>query len=83
MLADGGYLYGGAAIVGEAGAELLTQQGGRTKVTPLNGSNNQGDIIDYRKMAQAFASVMANMAMYVDEDGVAKMVDKRLVEVMA
>jgi len=83
MLADGGYLYGGAAIVGEAGAELLTQQGGRTRVTPLNGSNNQGDIIDYRKMAQAFASVMANMSMYVDEDGVAKMVDKRLVEVMA
>ena len=83
MLADGGYLYGGAAIVGEAGAELLTQQGGRTRVTPLNGSNNQGDIIDYRKMAQAFASVMANMAMHVDEDGVAKMVDKRLVEVMA
>lgn len=83
MLADGGYLYGGAAIVGEAGAELLTQQGGRTRVTPLNGSNNQGDIIDYRKMAQAFASVMANMAMYIDEDGVAKMVDKRLVEVMA
>lgn len=83
MLAEGGYLYGGAAIVGEAGAELLTQQGGRTRVTPLNGSSNEGDIIDYRKMAQAFASVMANMAMHVDEDGVAKMVDKRLVEVMA
>ena len=83
MLAEGGYLYGGAAIVGEAGAELLTQQGGRTRVTPQNGSSNEVDNIDYRKMAQAFASVMANMAMHVDEDGVAKMVDKRLVEVMA
>lgn len=83
MLADGGYLYGGAAIVGEAGTELLTQQGNRTRVMPLNGSGNQSDIIDYNKLARAFASVMANMAMYVDENGVAKMVDKRLIEVMS
>ncbi|MBF7097575.1 phage tail tape measure protein [Alkalibacter mobilis] len=83
MLAEGGYLYGGAAIVGEAGAELLTQQGGRTRVTPLNSSSNSEDIIDYAKLAKAFAAVFSNMILYVDEDGVAKMVDKRLVEVMA
>ncbi|MPW26399.1 phage tail tape measure protein [Alkalibaculum sp. M08DMB] len=82
MLADGGYLYGGAAIVGEAGAELLTQQGSRTRVTPLNGSGGNTDLIDYNKMARAFASVMSTMAMYVDENGVAKMVDKRMIEVM-
>lgn len=83
MLADGGYLYGGAAIVGEAGAELLTQQGSRTRVTPLNGSSGSEGLIDYNKMAKAFASVMTNLAMYVDENGVAKMVDKRLIEVIA
>ena len=83
MLASGGYLYGGAAIVGEAGAELLTQQGGRTRVTPLNGSSQSGDIIDYAKLTKAFVAALANMVLVVDEDGVARMVDKRLVEVMA
>jgi phage-related protein len=83
MLASGGYLYGGAAIVGEAGAELLTQQGGRTRVTPLNGSSQSGDIIDYAKLTKAFVAALANMVLVVNEDGVARMVDKRLVEVMA
>lgn len=43
MLASGGVVYnGGSAIVGEAGAELLTMQGGRAVVTPLtnNTTNN-------------------------------------------
>lgn len=37
MLAKGGVLTAGSAIVGEAGAELLTVSGGRAIVQPLNG----------------------------------------------
>lgn len=37
MLADGGTLRRGSAIVGEAGAELLTVTGGAARVTPLSG----------------------------------------------
>ena len=35
MMADGGVLSSGSAIVGEAGPELLTMQGGRAVVQPL------------------------------------------------
>lgn len=36
MLANGGVLTSGSAIVGEAGAEMLTMQGGKAVVRPLN-----------------------------------------------
>lgn len=36
MLATGGHLLNGQAIVGEAGPELLSNRGGKTTVTPLN-----------------------------------------------
>lgn len=36
MLATGGHVLNGQAIVGEAGPELLSNSGGRTTVTPLN-----------------------------------------------
>ena len=35
-LATGGHLINGQAIVGEAGPELLSTQGGKTTVTPLS-----------------------------------------------
>ncbi len=42
-LAKGGTLSSGSAIVGEAGPELLTMIGGKTRVTPLtNGQKQQG-----------------------------------------
>lgn len=40
MLASGGELFNGSAIVGEAGAELLTVAGGRAIVQPLGGTTN-------------------------------------------
>lgn len=36
MLANGGHLLNGQAIVGEAGPELLSNRGGKTTVTPLS-----------------------------------------------
>ena len=38
-LAQGGILSSGSAIVGEAGAEVLTMQGGQAMVQPLNNGN--------------------------------------------
>ena len=35
-LANGGHLINGQAVVGEAGPELLSTQGGKTTVTPLS-----------------------------------------------
>jgi len=40
MLAKGGVLSSGSAIVGEAGAELLTNVGGKSVVTPLTNPNS-------------------------------------------
>lgn len=37
-LAKGGTLFSGSAVVGEAGAELLTVANGQTRVTPLTGT---------------------------------------------
>ena len=38
MLASGGILSSGSAVVGEAGPELLTLTGGRAVVQPLSGN---------------------------------------------
>lgn len=40
MMANGGRLAGGQAIVGESGAELLTVSGGVATVTPMSGATN-------------------------------------------
>lgn len=40
LLARGGTVLNGSAIVGEAGPELLTVKGGRTTVTPLTGGSS-------------------------------------------
>lgn len=44
-LAEGGTLSSGSAIVGEAGAEILTVSNGSATVTPLGGSNGQTDVV--------------------------------------
>jgi len=44
-LAEGGTISSGSAIVGEAGAEILTVSNGSATVTPLGGSNGQTDLV--------------------------------------
>lgn len=44
-LAEGGTISSGSAIVGEAGAEILTVSNGSATVTPLGGSNGQTDVV--------------------------------------
>lgn len=45
MLAQGGIVTGGSAIVGEAGAELLSVSNGQARVSPLtNSASGHGDI---------------------------------------
>lgn len=43
-MAKGGTLLSGAAIVAEAGPELLLQQGSKTKVVPLNSNSKNNEI---------------------------------------
>ena len=43
-MAKGGTLLNGAAIVAEAGPELLLQQGSKTKVVPLNSNSKNNEI---------------------------------------
>lgn len=43
-MADGGTLLQGAAVVAEAGPELLIQQGNKTKVVPLKGNSKNTNI---------------------------------------
>ena len=45
LLAKGGVLHSGSAIVGEAGPELLSMLGGRAVVTPLTGNNAGASVI--------------------------------------
>lgn len=44
-LAEGGTISEGSAIVGEAGAEILTVSNGSATVTPLGASNSQTDVV--------------------------------------
>ena len=44
-LANGGTISSGSAIVGEAGAEVLTVQNGAATVTPLTGSGGGSDLV--------------------------------------
>ena len=46
LLAQGGSLYSGSAIVGEAGPELLTMQNGAAKVQPLTTTTNTYNTIN-------------------------------------
>jgi TP901 family phage tail tape measure protein len=83
-LAKGGELLEGMAMVAEAGPELLLQQGNRTKVVPLteSGGSNQTELIDYKKMAQAFMLALTNTKFTVDDDGFARIVKDELLKVV-
>ncbi len=62
MLASGGELISGMAIVAEAGPELVTQVGGRTVVTPLSGtSKNSGQISLSNETIERLASMIAQL----------------------
>lgn len=69
-LAKGGNLLKGSAIVGEAGMELLTQNGNQTRVTPLtsSGGSNREDLIDYKQMAMAIVSAIAQSGLKFEMD---------------
>lgn len=47
MMANGGTLFSGDAIVGEAGPELLTVSGGRAVVRPLGGSGTTNNTANF------------------------------------
>lgn len=83
-LAKGGELLEGMAMIAEAGPELLLQQGNRTKVVPLteSGGSNQTELIDYKKMAQAFMLALTNAKFTVDDDGFARIVKDELLKVV-
>lgn len=59
MLAKGGILSSGTAIVGEAGPELLTVGSGRSMVQPLSGSNANGNdlISEVRALRAEFSQL--------------------------
>ena len=67
LLASGGRLLNGMAVVAEAGPELLSQQGTRTTVTPLGGGSAQHaaqvglDDATIKKIGQAFAAAVSQM----------------------
>lgn len=62
MLASGGELISGMAIVAEAGPELVAQVGGRTVVTPLSGtSKNSGQISLSDETIERLASMIAQL----------------------
>lgn len=82
LLAKGGYLLNGAAIVGEAGPELLMQQGTRTTVAPLSrgGGATPMDVIDYNKMAEANIKALRHLCIRLDDEEVGKFIDNRLLK---
>lgn len=62
-LAAGGTVTGGAAIVGEAGAELLNVQNGAATVTPLTGGNN-ADLTNL--LENIYSAVLSGQNIYLD-----------------
>lgn len=81
-LAKGGNVLSGSAIVGEAGAELLTQKGNRTTVSPLTrgGGANPVDIIDYDKLAITLVKAFKNLSILMDGDKLGEVVDNRILK---
>lgn len=81
-LASGGELLRGTAIVGEAGPEILTNNGGNPKVVPLNKNNNDFNILDYEKMFKLFLKALNSCKLKLDRDGFIRFIDDRLNEVI-
>ena len=83
MLAKGGTLLNGMAMVAEAGPELIMQQGSSTKVVPLSSSSkNHTEIIDYEKLAMVIVKALSTLKIELDRDEVGSFIDERLLTVM-
>lgn len=81
-LASGGELLRGTAIVGEAGPEILTNNGGNPKVVPLNKNSNDFNILDYEKLFKLFLKALNSCKLKLDRDGFIRFIDDRLNEVI-
>ena len=80
LLADGGILLRGAAIVGEAGPELLQQLGNRTIVQPLSGGESaaaRGTAAVGQRVAPV-VNITVNAAAGQSEEQVAEIVARKL-----
>lgn len=80
LLADGGILLRGAAIVGEAGPELLQQLGNRTIVQPLSGGESaaaRGTAAVGQRVAPVI-NITVNAAAGQSEEQVAEIVARKL-----
>lgn len=64
-LANGGTVFNGSAIVGEAGAELLNVNNGQATVTPLTG-NNQNNAELTGLLENIYSAVLQGQTMYLD-----------------
>lgn len=65
LLAKGGEIDGGSAIVGEDGPELLQTDGRRTRVTPLNDNNNAFVALE-EKMDRMIELLQNGFGVYLD-----------------
>lgn len=83
-LARGGELIKGTSIVGEAGPEMLVNNGKSTKVLPLTngGGANPVNIIDYDKLLKVFIKALNSCKMKLDKDGFVRFINDVLLEVM-
>lgn len=84
LMAKGGELLSGSAIVAEAGPELLMQQGNKTKVLPLTngGGATPTQLIDYNKLANTIVKSLNSCKFTLDEDGFVGIVKDELLKVM-
>ena len=80
LLADGGILLRGAAIVGEAGPELLQQLGNRTIVQPLSGGASAAarGTAAVGQRAAPVINITVNAAAGQSEEQVAEIVARKL-----
>ena len=80
LLADGGILLRGAAIVGEAGPELLQQLGNRTIVQPLSGGESAAarGTAAVGQRAAPVINITVNAAPGQSEEQVAEIVARKL-----
>lgn len=75
-LAKGGTILEGAAIVGEAGAELIQETSRGTRVTPLteSGGTNKADLIDYDRLEKIIIRAFSGMIMKYDRRTLGKII---------
>ena len=77
-LADGGTLLNGAAVVAEAGPELLLQRGNKTRVLPLNNNSEINDLDEFGKQEININTTINNNSKWISPSENAKQVRKEL-----